>query len=151
MAGRYDAKNHGIMRQRKGRADVLGAMATNQCGCRPTTTSRRPTTAGSAAAPPPPVAAPPPSDAVARPPSLNFFEVLQILPEVGVAGISWFYFARLAGIIMAVGGFVEKSVAATLLAEFGYIDLFQPHHANVAFVSPESCRRCCNNLSLPDL
>ncbi|GJX02302.1 RNA-directed DNA polymerase, eukaryota [Tanacetum coccineum] len=65
-------------------------------GCRPTTTSRRPTTAGSAAAPPPP-------DAVARPPSLNFFEVLQILPEVGVAGISWFYFVGLAGIIMAVG------------------------------------------------
>ncbi|GJV80830.1 putative reverse transcriptase domain-containing protein [Tanacetum coccineum] len=30
-------------------------------------------------------------------------KVLQILPEVGVAGISWFYFAGLTGIIMAVG------------------------------------------------
>ncbi|GJY49750.1 hypothetical protein Tco_0439706 [Tanacetum coccineum] len=80
-------------------------------GCRPTT-SRRPTTAGLAATQPPP-------DAVARPPSLNFFEVLQILPEVSVAGISWFYFAGLAGIIMAVGGFAGKSVAATLLAGFG--------------------------------
>ncbi|GKC07436.1 craniofacial development protein 2, partial [Tanacetum coccineum] len=45
-----------------------------------------------AAAPPPPVTSPPPSDAVARPPSLKFFE---------------------------------------------------PHHADAAFVSLESCRRCC--------
>nr|GEY75247.1 hypothetical protein [Tanacetum cinerariifolium] len=44
--------------------------------------------------------------------------VLQILSEVGIAGISWFYFAGLAGITMAVGGFAEKSVAATLLAGF---------------------------------
>ncbi|GJZ51626.1 hypothetical protein Tco_0606141 [Tanacetum coccineum] len=45
--------------------------------------------------------------------------VLQILPEVGVAGISWFYFAGLAGIIMVVGGFAGKSVADTLLVGFG--------------------------------
>nr|GEZ38010.1 hypothetical protein [Tanacetum cinerariifolium] len=91
----------------------------NTGGCRPTTTSRHPTAAGSAAASPPPVTAPPPPDAVARPPSLNIFEVLQILLEVGVGGISWFYFAGLAEIIMAVSGFAGKSVAATLLAGFG--------------------------------
>ncbi|GKE55414.1 hypothetical protein Tco_1494599, partial [Tanacetum coccineum] len=46
-------------------------------------------------------------------------EVLRIFSEVGVAGISWFDFTGLAGIIIAVGGFAGKSVAASLLTGFG--------------------------------